>query len=64
MSEIKNYFSKSSKTIESLNNFEEKIVFISDTIYQAYKKDKKILVAGNFVSHISSKFTSSVHSME
>lgn len=47
MSEIKNYFSKSSKIIESLNNFEEKIVFISDTIYQAYKKDKKILVAGN-----------------
>tara|TARA_B100000902_G_C27174262_1_gene845515 strand:+ start:398 stop:976 length:579 start_codon:yes stop_codon:yes gene_type:complete len=47
MSEIKNYFSKSSKIIESLNNFEEKIVSISDTIYQAYKKDKKILVAGN-----------------
>ena len=44
MSEIKNYFSKSSKIIESLNNFEEKIVFISDTIYQAYKKDKKILL--------------------
>ena len=47
MSEIKNYFSKSSKIIESLNNFEEKILSISDTIYQAYKKDKKILVAGN-----------------
>ena len=46
MSEIKNYFSKSSKIIESLNNFEEKILSISDTIYQAYKKDKKILVAG------------------
>ena len=41
MSEIKNYFSKSSKIIESLNNFEEKILSISDTIYQAYKKDKK-----------------------
>ena len=27
MSEIKNYFSKSSKIIESLNNFEEKDTF-------------------------------------
>ena len=47
MSDIKNYFQTSSKTIEKLSKFEDKILCIIKEIIEAKKNQKKMLVAGN-----------------
>ena len=47
MSDIKNYFQTSSKTIEKLSKFEDKILCKINEIIEAKKNQKKMLVAGN-----------------
>ena len=44
---IKNHFSNSSKVIESLKKFDNKIIIIVKSLLSCKKKGKKILVAGN-----------------
>jgi D-sedoheptulose 7-phosphate isomerase len=44
---FKTYFQESSDLIKNLYLFSNELTAISDSIYEVYKKNKKVLVAGN-----------------
>ena len=44
---LKNYFQESSDLIKNLYLFDKQLNMIADCIYAVYKKNKKVLVAGN-----------------